>query len=320
MQASGQPVPISWLKSPDSANRAAVTEYTRGILCSLANSHYGDLAESRPIHTSKIRAQFEGLGAPELYRLGLGLLQLLREVEQLHSGFWLLTPYRIVSIGRVHAFIGAVPIVSRALENVEQRGLGRFVPEAVAARLPRQSLQSWMGETPDTTNSVLNQFLANHRKLAAPTCPPPQVEYLKILGDRGDSRFGWIQEPNQVLPSERIGICRERRGTTYRYFSAEIAHSQIQLESPIENKPLRVMFALAGNSGRPVNANVRIDGGHLAIHVPEPLPREEYRLATLLADTVLRSGRGSTYVVDRAFADVFLTHLNKLGCRTGTLT
>lgn len=320
MQANGQPVSISWLKSPDGGNRAAVTEYTRGILCSLANSYCGDLAETRPIHTTRIRAQFEGLGAPELYRLGLGLLQLLREVERLHGGFWLLAPYRVISIGQANAFIGAVPITSRILENVEQRGLARLVPEAIAARLPRQNLQSWMGETPDTTNSVLDQFLANHRKLAAPTLAPIQVEYLKILGDKSDSRFGWYLEPNQVLPSERIAICREKRGTTYRYFSAEIARSQILVEAPIDHRPLRAMFALAKSSGNPVNATARNDGEHFAIHVPEPLPREEYRLATLLADTVLRNGRGTTYVVDRAFADVFLTHLNKLGCRIGTLT
>jgi hypothetical protein len=176
-----------------------------------------------------------------------------------------------------------------------------------------------MGETPDTTDSVLNRFVANHRKLATPTLSPSQVEYLKILDDKSDSRFGWTQEPNQVIASERIGICREKRGATYRYFSAEIARSQILLEAPIDHRPLRTMFALARNLGRPVSATVRIDGGHFAVHVPEPLPREEYRLAILLADTVLRHGRGTTYVVDRAFADVFLTHLNKLGCRTGTL-
>lgn len=86
MEAIGQPVSTTWLQSPDESDRSALLEYTRGVLYSSAFSRESDTQVSRAIHVSRIHSTFASLGAPSLYRLGLKLLYLFREVEPLFGG------------------------------------------------------------------------------------------------------------------------------------------------------------------------------------------------------------------------------------------
>jgi hypothetical protein len=309
------PVSVAWLQSPNEQDRNALLEYTRGVLYGLASTDASAQSTCRPIHTSRIRAAFCNLGTPTLYRLGLRMAHLLREVEPLFGGHWLLTPFRVIEIETHHAFIGAIPSVSGRLEDVYHEGLGRFISPLVASRFPSQSVDSWMDLSGMSISNQISGFVSAHHLHAAPTIHSDDIEFFKVItaGVQG-RRFSWTREPNACLPAERIALCRQKRTGVVRYFSAELRNGRVATEANVGQPIARLMFASASRSGIPVPVKVRQQGGMTHIAVPERLPTEEYRLALLLAIDVFRQGSTTSFLVERSKAPILLKHLTSLGC------
>jgi hypothetical protein len=201
MRVNGQPVSVSWLQSPDERDRLALLEYTRGVLYSLSFSQENNVYKGRPIHVGRIRSAFCNLGAPTLYRLGLRLLHLLREVEPLFGGYWLLSPFRVVEIESDHAFVGSVPSVSGRLGEVRHEGMGRYITQEVASQFPRQTTSGWMG-LPAASSSAqqVASFISTHNKLAAATIHAQDIEFFQVVGKGAyGRRFIWAKEPRAIL-------------------------------------------------------------------------------------------------------------------------
>ncbi len=315
MQVNGQPVSASWLQSPNERNRLALLEYTRGVLYSLSFSRGNNTEKGRAIHVGHIRSAFCNLGAPALYRLGLRLLHLLREVEPLFGGYWLLTPFRVVEIGSHYVFVGSVPSVSGRLGAIRYEGMGRCISEEVASRFPRQNISSWMGLPPTSIAQQVTSFISTHHKQAAPTIHSQGIEFFKVVenGVHG-RRFVWTQQPHAILSEERIALCRHKQAGICRYFSGDLRDGIVVAEAPIDQVMTRLMFALANVRGFPVPVKTLSHGASTQIKVSERLPIEEYRLALLLAADISRLGSATSYSVGTSLAPALLNQLSDLGC------
>lgn len=315
MEAIGQPISTTWLQSPHESDRSALLEYIRGVLYSSAFSRESESPRSRAIHVSRIQSTFASLGAPSLYRPGLKLLHLFREIEPLFGGYWLLTPYRVIDIESHYAFIGSVPSVSGKLGDVQYAGLGRFVSEDLASQFPRQDLTGWMGLSGTSIEKQVNSLVSSHHQQAAAALQADDIEYFKVLGNGGQGRhFAWSQQPYAILVSERIALCRQKHIEGYRYFSGELRNGTLTTEAPVMQPLTRMMFALARSVGLPVAARVREEGTRTLFNVSERLPTEGYRLALLLANDVSRQGYTTTYSLDSSLAPVLNAQLYALGC------
>ena len=315
MGVNGELVSASWLQAPNERDRFALLEYTRGVLYSLSSSRENDLEKGRAIHIGRIRNAFSNLGAPTLYRLGLRLLHLLREVEPLFGGYWLLTPFRVLEIESHFAFAGSIPSVSGLLGEVRHEGMARYITQEVASRFPRQSINSWMGLQPTTTAQQILRLVSSHRKLAAPTIHAQNIEFFKAVGNGVHGRrFVWTQQPHAVLPDEKIALCRHKQTGIYRYFSGELRRGIVVGEAPIDQSISRLMFALGNHGGFPVPAVAVQHGEHTKLRISERLPIEEYRLALLLAADISRQGNATSYTVKTSLAPALLKQLSDLGC------
>lgn len=315
MEAIRQPVSRTWLQSPDQSDRSALLEYTRGVLYSFAFSRENDITRSRAIHVSRIQNAFAGLGAPSLYRLGLRLLHLFREIEPLFGGYWLLTPYRVIDIESHYAFVGAVPSMSGSLGDVRYAGLGRFISKEIASQFPLQGLAGWMGLSDTSIEKQVKDFVFSHHQQAKATLQADDIEYLKILGnDRHGRRFVWSQQPQAVLALDRIALCRQNHIGGYRYFSGELHNGTLTTEAPVVQPLTQIMFALANFVALPVTAKVREEVARTLFNVPERLPIDGYRLALLLATEISRQGYTTTYSVESSLAPALNRQLSALGC------
>lgn len=315
MRVNGQPVSAAWLQSPNERDRLALLEYTRGVLYSLSFSREIDTEKGRTIHVGRIRSAFCNLGAPTLYRLGLRLLHLLREVEPLFGGYWLLTPFRVVEVGSHYVFVGSVPSVSGRLGDIQYEGMGRYISHEIASRFPRQNINSWMGLPSTSAAQQVASFVSTHNKLAAPTIHAQDVEFFKAVGNGVHGRrFVWAQQPHAILPEERIALCRHKQFGISRYFSAELLRGIVVAEAPIDQSITRLMFALGNVRGFPVPVTTLQHGACTQIGVSERLPIEEYRLALLLAADISRLGNATSYSVETSRAPALLKQLSDLGC------
>jgi hypothetical protein len=319
MGVTGEPVSASWLQAPNERDRLALLEYTRGVLYSLSFSREDDIEKGRAIHVGRIRSAFCNLGAPTLYRLGLRLLHLLREVEPLFGGYWLLTPFRVVEIESHFVFVGSVPSVSGLLGDMRHDGMARYITQEVASRFPRQNINSWMGLHPTTTAQQISRLVSTHRKLVAPTIHSQDVEFFKAVGNSVyGRRFVWTQQPHAILSDEKIALCRHKQTGIYRYFSGELRSGVVVGEAPIEQSIARLMFALGNHRGFPVPAAALQHGECTKIRISERLPIEEYRLALLLAADISRLGNATSYTVETSLAPALFKQLSDLGCSLET--
>lgn len=315
MQAIRSPVSATWLQSPDESDRLAVLEYTRGVLYGAAFFKEDGGTKNRAIHVSRIQNAFSNLGAPMLYRLGLRLLHLFREVEPLFGGYWVLTPYRVIGIETHYAFIGSVPTVLGKLGEIRPNGLGRFVSDDIASQFPHQELTGWMGSLASSIEMQVKDFVSSHHQQAAPALQADGIEYFNVLsaGKHG-RRFTWGQQPHAVLALEKIALCRQKHLGAYRYFSGELRAGTLRTEAPIVHPLARIMFALANHIGLPVVVRVRQEGSTTLTTVTERLPSEAYRLALLLAANVSRQGYTTTYSIESSLAPALHRQLVSLGC------
>jgi len=309
-------LPLAWLKVPVEHDRAYLLEFVRGILYSLSASKS---KHSKEVHVASIRNAFDKLGAPALYRVGLTLLALFREVEPLFGGYWLPTPFRVVEVEGQFVFVGAVPTALGFLGNVKNEGLCRILTQDIAAQFPRQSIDNWMGIRTLDPASIVSTFFQEHRLKAVPTATLTGLEYLGFM-DRNHSagrRFVWGPSPTSVSADHQIAICRQRHAGTYRYFSAGLRFGKVISEAPIGQSIQRLIFALASGAGMPIVACVRNGSEEVEVTVAERLPTEEYRLALLLSRHIVRHGSSTFHLAPR-FAPVLIKRLISLGCAVET--
>ena len=315
-KGNGYHLPLTWLQEPNEHDKVALLECARGVLYSLSA---GDDGRIKEVHVSRIRGAFESLGNASLYRVALKLLSLFREVEALSGGYWLPAPYRVIEMEGRNAFIGATPSVHGLLGEVTCEGLGRFVSEAVAARFPKQTIESWMGLSLQPT-ALINTFLKSHQSNVTPTLNLANIEYLKLTADPRQigRRFFWVKKPNAVLASGQVSICRIKNNGFYRYFSSSLTPGEMNTEAKIEQSLPRLMYAIARFSGPPVVVGVKHLKLLVEVTVPERLPLEEYRVALLLSQSMRREGHRTTYLLAPNSAPTFIDSLVRLGCELET--
>lgn len=314
---ASQSIPLDWLQAPREQDRASVVEFARGTLCSLSTQEDGSFA---PVHVSRIHRSFKKLGATELYRGGLRLIQLLREAEPLHGGYWLPTPYRVVEIDNEFVFIGATPNVHGFLGEVRMEGLGRLLAPDVANRFQHQSLGGWMDLTTQDPSTTIAAFMAAHTRAEARTSNLTDVTYLNLnsLGTTGRSHFQWSDRVVGVLAAGQIAICRQLRHGCKRYFSASLGRGGIATEAPIDIPIARLLFAIAHEMGTPIRAVARPNEEVVEVTVGERLPIEEFRLALLVSREIVRAGQSTTYRISPKLAQAFCARLALLGCALET--
>lgn len=315
--AASQSIPLDWLLAPREQDRASLVEFARGTLCSLSAQEDGSFA---PVHVSRIHRSFKKLGATELYRGGLRLIQLLREAEPLHGGYWLPTSYRVVEIEDEFVFIGATPNIHGRLGEIRMEGLGRFLTPDAANRFPHQSLDGWMDLAPQDPSTIVAASMAAHTRAEARTSNLTDVTYLNLLspGTTGRSRFQWSDRVFGVLDAGQIAICRQLRHGRNRYFSARLGKGSIVTEAPIDIPIPRLLYAIARESGAPIRAVARLDEEIVEVTVGERLPIEEFRLALLVSREIVRAGQSTTYRISPKLAQAFCARLSLLGCALET--
>ncbi len=308
-----QSIPIDWLQAPSEKDRASLAEFARGALCSLSMREDGNFA---PVHVSRIQRAFKKIGVAGLYKGGLRLIQLLREAEPLHGGYWLPTPYRVVEIEDEFVFIGATPNAHGLLGNARMEGLSRFLAPDVADRFPRQSLESWMDVTSQDPPAIVAAFAAAHAHAEVRTSNLLDVTYLNLTPSRttSHSQFQWCDKAVGVLSAGQIAICRQQYHGRIRYFSARLLKGSITTEAPLDIPISRLLFAMARHAGAPVRAIARPRQHDVEVTIGERLPIEEFRLALLLSREIVRTGRSTTFLLSPKLASAFCARLASLGC------
>jgi len=316
LHTPSQSIPLEWLKAPTEQDRASLIEFARGALCGL--SMQDDCFA--PVHITRIQRSFMKLGAAWLHKGGLKLIQLLREAEPLHGGYWLPTPYRVVEIEDELVFIGATPNAHGLLGEARMEGLGRLLAPEVADRYPRQSLDSWLDFTSQAPSATIAEFKAAHAHAEARTSNLTGVTYLNLVTSRstGRSRFHWSDRPVTLLASEGIAICKHSHHGHVRYFSARLAKGVVITEAPIGTSITRLLFAIAHHLGAPAIAVERATKLGLEITLNERLPIEEFRLALLVSRGIARAGHSTTYLISPQLAPAFCSRLVLLGCAMET--
>lgn len=313
-----QSLPLEWFRSPEERDRTLLLEYVRGILYSLSQRDDGHF---EAVHVSRIQHPFKRLGAPGLYKVGLRLLEILREAEPLFGGYWLPTPFRVIEIEKEFMFVGIVPNAYKLLGKVRNEGLARFLAPDVADHFPRQTLEGWMGGGPQDTSAIITAFSTRHAQTAVKTSSLSGVEFLTITPGSTERHrpFRWGSMPVEALPSERIAICRQSHHGHTRYFSASVRKGHIASEAPIDAEISRLLFAVARHADMPVRAVIRSSPRGTEFTLDERLPIEEFRIALVLSREIIRAGRSTTFILSPKLAPAFFTRLAALGCSLETL-
>lgn len=308
-----QSVPLGWLQAPEEGDRASLLEFVRGTLYSLSKRDDGRF---EAVHASRIQQSFKRLGAPGLYKVGLRLLNLLREAEPLFGGYWLPTPFRTVEIEGELAFVGALPTTFGFLGEVQGQGISRLLTKEVADRFPRQSLEAWMGTSNHHSVSIVADFAAKHARSATRTANLRDVECLSLAPRRTGrhTQLQWGSKLIPTLPVEQIAVCRQLSRGRARYFSADLIGERVATEAPIDMAIPRLLFAIARHVGSPVKVEIEQGPDRTRTTVHERLPIEEFRLALLLSKEVIRAGRSTTFVIPSKLAPALGTRLTALGC------
>lgn len=308
-----QSIPIDWLQAPGEKDRASLIEFARGTLCSLSMQEDGNFA---PVHVSRIQRSFKKIGVAGLYKGGLRLIQLLREAEPLHGGYWLPTPYRVVEMEDEFAFIGATPNAHGLLGSTRMEGLGRFLAPDLADLFPRQSLEGWMDVTSQNSPAIVAAFAAAHAHAEVQTSNLLDVTYLNLSPSRATShsQFQWCDKAVGVLSGGSVAICRQQYRGRLRYFSARLRKGRITTEAPIDIPISRLLFAIARHAGTPVMAIAQSGPHGVEVTIGERLPIEEFRLALLVSREIVRAGRSTTFLLSPKLASIFCARLASLGC------
>lgn len=308
-----QSIPFEWLQAPSERDRASLLEFTRGALYGLARDERGAIRE---VHVSRIQHAFRRLGSPALYKVGLKLMRLMREVEELSHGYWLLTPFRVIEIEKKYHFVGALPIAHGALGEIEESALCRFVSAEVAASFPMQALDSWLGSPQTRPENIISGIASDHARSAQQTANLDDVQYLSLpKKGGGEARLSWSDVPSAILRQQNIAICRQFISRRPRYFSAKLSNARPASECPLAFQLPELIFAIALNLGAPIRVKARVAEGVTLIELDQRLPANEFRLALLLATDIAKDSSRVTYTIPSELAAAFTRRLISLGCK-----
>lgn len=308
-----QVAPIAWLQEPNQRDRVSLLGFTRGTFTGLSIDEAGQFQH---VHVSGMRRAFEKLGAPDLYKVGLKLAQLLGEIETTFGGYWAPAPYRVIELGDQSAFIGVASDADPILGEFRNEGLCRLVGGDWRRDVSRQTLDSWMGVPPRNSLTTIAEFKASHSRDELPASDLAGVTYLKLIINRGGSHATstWSHKPVAVLPAEGIAICRQQLRGRERYFSARLRSGRIATEAPLSIPMSVLRYAIHSHAGKPITAFVRTSDAGTELTITESLPVAEFRLALLVSREIRRCGRSTTFIVSPSLASTISTKLELLGC------
>ncbi len=310
-----QSIPLTWLQAPSEQDRVALLEYSRGALYSLSNTNKRHGGE---VHISRIRHVFDKLGSPGLSRVGMKLLNFLREAENLPGGYWIPTPFRVLEIEGYPVFIGALPNSFDSLGEIQTEGLCRILKPEIAERFPRQDIDSWMGRPSLSPSHHASAFIRQHQCTASPSNIQTDIEFINFKFPatkhaQRDRNFFWSSAPTALIDGH-IALCRQKQFGFYRYFSADIRSGRPISEAAIDPPISRLIFSLANHIGSPIHFAVRRTVDNTEISISEHLPAEEYRLALLLSRRISRQGKHRTFYLAPGLAPTLIRTLQELGC------
>ena len=208
--------------NPLSASFDAI-EYGRGQLVALS---YLSANVAREVHVLRLRSSFERAGMVHKLRYSLGVLNLMREAQELGGGYWFPTPLRIVPIDGQAILVGPVPTheLQRHFSGVTRAGYARILPQWDGTALPSQDLDDWLGLDTQDTISWSELQIANAQASLGPTTSSGTVQFFCVQTARlrlGNTRkLAWSADPrSSIVGQQGVVLCRERVASeSFRYF------------------------------------------------------------------------------------------------------
>lgn len=295
-------------------------EIARGVVSALS---YSEPNIAKEFHVNAFRALFGQFADVGRYRFGLAAMKLVGEIETLANGFWLATPVRLVGLGVRDLVIAPIPTNRLTLElpGIRVVGLGRVMQHDPNIRLPRQSLRSWARFSTSRPVDVIAFAAGTHATRNARSEQTDRFEYFfvktTVARSRRQCRFGWTSDLKRAATfGPGIWLCRERVAVkAYRFFLLSQSTSRGYLESPLDELPARLQYAIAHVSGTPIKYSVRsIDSSVSSIELATPLPKPEYQIARTLSSLNVRMDGVREFRTEIEHLPVLESWLQALGC------
>lgn len=293
-------------------------EYGRGQLAALA---YLSATAAREVHVLRLRSSFARAGMMHNLRYSLGVLNLMREAQDLGGGYWFPTPLRIVPIDGQAILVGPVPTheLQRHFSSVMRAGYARILPQWDGTALPSQGLDDWLGLDTQDTVTWSELQIANAQASLGPTISSGNVQFFCVRTAR--SLFGstttlaWADDPRSSLARQGVILCRERVAPErFRYFWGRVEGVRLIAEGSAPKDVIRLQFGLAALAGKPCTVVVSSREGESVIHLSPWIPRPERQLVLALCTRDF-SFPGKAYrVCSEAFTQLIVSRLQRLGC------
>ncbi len=293
-------------------------EYGRGKLAALS---YISATSAREVHVLRLRNSFELAGIPHKLRYALGVMNLMREAQELERGFWFPTPLRIVPIDAQAIIVGVVPTneLQRHFQRVTRAGYARVLPQEDAQPLPHQELDNWLGLKIRDSVAWSEMQIEEAQASMGPSIHSGNAQFFTVTTKRSSLGITtyprWADTPSSSLAAHGVVLCRERIGReSFRHFLGRVKGERLVAESLRPRDPVRIQFGLAALSGKPITVSVITHGGNSTFHIPTNLPRAEHQLMVALGIREM-SAVGKAYRVSGgAFVELIAARLRSLGC------
>lgn len=264
-----------------------LVEYGRAAVSAFA---YVSREQAREVHVMRLRSAFERAGFAHALRYVLAVLTLMREVQEVGSGYWFPTPTRVVRIGQGGLVIAATPTAElRRHLPVSSAGYARYVPSYSEGSLPEESFGGWLGT--EIADSILwaREIL---RRAEADLGMTVDVDGLEFFSARRTTRRGreisvggWTSDARKALRSPRgMILCRKRLAENYyRHFFGLVKGGRVREESAAPADLPRLQYGMAALGGTPLTVENARKGHTARFTIHWHLPRAERRLLTALA-------------------------------------
>ena len=298
-----------------------VVEYGRAVIAAFA---YVSREQSREIHVMRLRSAFERAGLTHALRYALAVLTLMREVQELGSGYWFPTPTRLVPIAQTALVITPVPTaeLQRHLA-VLRAGHARYVSSYAKGVLPEQSLEDWLGIETGKSTDWTKEILRRAEDSLGPTI---DVEGVELFSVRQLTRRGrvinacvWTGDGRKALTSKAGLVLGRKRvsQTYYRYFCGILKGARLREEAEAPADIPRLQYGMAALAGAPLSVEHANTESGSVFTILCRLPQAERRLFTALAHKTGGTWE-KTYAIEvEEHGDVLERTLKNLGADIG---